>query len=866
MRNEPALLVKGQPFLQRPRLDGLLESALQNPVVLMTAGPGYGKTQAAAGFLRGYDAVTIWTPLSKEDNLGWSFWEHYTGAVSQMNGSLGARLAELGLPETLRQFDRYMTLLYDETRPRKKYVTVFDDFHRIRDPAILLFFERLLAVPPVNAVTVLISRTEPALNTVPLLSRGILARITIDELRFSPEEIGRYFHLRNIPLTGEDAAQIYQDTEGWALAVDLIAGEMKAANGGAGPHIPSSKGSLKNMVETLFAAMGEVQRTFLIKLSLIDNWPLELLAELPETAACLEDMDSLSAFIRYDTSLQICRVHHLFMKFLGDKRGELPGGEIRRIYTRAAEWCLKNKLRLDAAANYEKAGDYRGLLAVIDSLPRIPPKRVSAFLLEIIERITAPPNLPPGADTTDTTEELLLLQHSVRPRLLMCLGRFDESAEASRKAAGQFEALPPGPRRSRILQAAYNNLGALGFIMCRYTRDYNCAHYFERAYGYYREYPEPGGRQFTQSSLSSYIIQVGAPAAPGEIEGAINTIADAVACAARSMNGCFYGTDALARAELAYYQVDLINAEKFARQAVYQGREKKQYEVENRALFYLMRIAIHSGDLAAIGEFQKQLEAQLDIPDYLNRYTIHDIGMGRFYAQIGLTGKIAPWLRGEYEEGELNALFHNFDILVRAWRLFSEKQYAGVLTILQNGEYWRELESFLLGKLEKTILEAVTQYRLGEEDRALADLEKAYILAAPNALDMPFIEMGEDMRLLAGTALSREDPEPGNIPRSWLEHIRGRASAYSKKLLSAMKHYGEGKGSGTRPLIYLTYRERRVLSGLARGLTRQQIAAETGLSLNTVRAVISVIYGKLGAVNRADAVRIAINMKFVKIR
>jgi LuxR family maltose regulon positive regulatory protein len=258
------------------------------------------------------------------------------------------------------------------------------------------------------------------------------------------------------------------------------------------------------------------------------------------------------------------------------------------------------------------------------------------------------------------------------------------------------------------------------------------------------------------------------------------------------------------------------------------------------------------------------LEAQLEIPGYINRHIIHDIGMGRFYAHLGLTGHIAPWIRSEYEERELNSLFHSFDIMVNLWRLFSEKDYAAVINILENKKNLQDLESFLLGKLELTILEAVTRYRREEGEKAFALLEEAWKLAAPASLDMPFIEMGEDMRLLAEALLARKDA-PGTagglIPRPWLENIRSRASAYRKMLSLAAEQYRAAEQRTRKPGVYLTFRERNVLAALVRGLTRKEIAVKTGLSLNTVKGVISVLYGKLGAVNRAYAIRIALDME-----
>jgi LuxR family maltose regulon positive regulatory protein len=860
MKENPLPFSKDQPFLDRPRLYKLLEEALEYPVLLVEAGPGWGKTQGVHSFLRRCDALVIWVQLSEEDNLGWRFWEHYTGAITQAGEDTGARLAELGFPETLRHFDRYMTLTYEKTRPRKKYITVFDDFHLIRDPAILLFFNRFLAVPPLDAATVLISRTEPALNTLSLLSRGILARLSAEELRFNQEEIDGYFRMRNIPLTGGEEAQIYQDTGGWPLAVDLIAGELKTGKAGRGNYTPFLKDSFRKIEDSLFAALDEVQQKFLIKLSLLEYWPQELLEGLPEEKGFIAEMDSLSAFIRYDAYLRGYRIHRLFLDFLREKQGALPEGEIREIYTRAAEWCLKNKLRLDAAANYERAGDGQGLLQVIDSFPRLPPQRVTAFFLDIINRMLSAREEAPAEEEE---ESFSFLRYIVRAKLLMCLGNFEESAAIFQEAINRFEPLPPSPRRSRILLAAYNNMGALIILTCRYTRNYHAAPYFERALFYHRENPEAVRQEISQSNLSSYIIQVGPPAAPGEIEQALDLIAPAIAFASASLNGYLHGADSLARAELAYYQTDLNRAEQFALRAVFQGREKEQYEVENRALFYLLRISVHRGDCSKVREFQRQLEAQLTIPGYINRYIIHDIGMGRFYAHMGLTEHIAPWIKGEYEERELNSLFHNFDIMVNLWRLFSGKNYSAILNILGNKKNLQELESFLLGKLELTILEAAARYRQGEEEQALTLLEEAWKLAAPNSLDMPFIEMGEDMRLLAEAFLARENapgPRGDGIPRAWLENIRNRASAYRKVLSLTTEQYQATEQQGKKPGIYLTFRERNILAALVQGLTRKEIAAKTGLSINTVKAVISVLYDKLGAINRADAIRIALDM------
>ena len=68
------------------------------------------------------------------------------------------------------------------------------------------------------------------------------------------------------------------------------------------------------------------------------------------------------------------------------------------------------------------------------------------------------------------------------------------------------------------------------------------------------------------------------------------------------------------------------------------------------------------------------------------------------------------------------------------------------------------------------------------------------------------------------------------------------------------------------PLVEpLTAREMQVLSLLADGLPNKAIAASLGLSEETVKFHLTAIFGKLGASNRTDAVRIALRRGLVAL-
>ncbi len=65
-------------------------------------------------------------------------------------------------------------------------------------------------------------------------------------------------------------------------------------------------------------------------------------------------------------------------------------------------------------------------------------------------------------------------------------------------------------------------------------------------------------------------------------------------------------------------------------------------------------------------------------------------------------------------------------------------------------------------------------------------------------------------------------------------------------------------GMGEASFESLTERETQVLQLLAQGLANKQIAISLGISEHTVKFHVSSLYGKLGATNRTEAVRLGI--------
>ena len=100
-------------------------------------------------------------------------------------------------------------------------------------------------------------------------------------------------------------------------------------------------------------------------------------------------------------------------------------------------------------------------------------------------------------------------------------------------------------------------------------------------------------------------------------------------------------------------------------------------------------------------------------------------------------------------------------------------------------------------------------------------------------------------------------------------------SAANAELLSAIRKLARGERyvspgvqallSEDPPIPTLTDRQREILQSITRGLTNPDIAAQFGISLASVKDHVNLIFAKLGAANRAEAVAIALRKHLLKI-
>ena len=831
-------------YLDRPRLNKILESAVNYPLVVICAGSGYGKTRLIYSFLQGYNAYTTWLQISERDNVETRFWENFVHMISMTWPEPALRLSKIGFPQTDEAFAKFESMMREADSIPGKHIIVYDDFHLLRNPAVLRFFEKAAGILPPESTIILISRVMPEINITGMLLRERIFTINEDSLCFTEDEIAMYFNSLPLPVTRQDIRDIYDDTRGWAFAINLIGRSLRKDMKYERYALEAMKANIFKLIETeIFLAVSEPLRRFLLRLSLVDHLAADLIRELAGgDDAVIKEMELQNAYIRYDSFLHAYVIHHLFLDYLRRYQHLLTDQEKRETCRIAGEWCENNNCHADALSYYEKSGGWDEIMRIVYSFDGQVPHDMAKYALDIFDRI------PQDAASRHP------LFPSMYLKLKIGLGMFEEASFLAEQFAKEYEARPESAEKNRALLGIYCAWALLRMTMCPYTHKYDFDEYFKKLDGYCIKGPFPEFGPSTSQSIGSWVILVG-ESRTGAPEEYIAAAERSVPYVSHALNGNMYGFDDLARGELRYYQRNINDAEQHLKQALDKSRSRNQYDIQNRALFYLMNIAFARGDFNAANAALKSMEALLGEKDYLVRYTTYDVACGFYYLSLCQPKQIPEWLKGDFSAYTHPGLLENYANRVRAHYHYQTRQYGILLAFIEN-EGARQ--ATLFGKISVNAIKALSLYQIKRRDEAIAALTAAYSLAEPNNIITPFIQYGKDMRTITAAALG---DGKCSIPAAWLESINRKSSAFAKKQAHMISQYKNANNSSGDPV--LTKRETEILKDLSQGLSRTEIAASQNISVNTVKMVVNIIYDKLCANNLVDAVRIAADRKII---
>ena len=166
-------------LLSRPRLADRLLNNLMNPLTLVTANAGSGKTTLVADFLRTHDRPFVWYQLDHSDADPFVFLGYLGFGIQQVVPGFGNALFAY-LKEASGEFAQYpervVDVLINEVLERvdQQLILVLDDYHHLgQDTPVHSILDRLLAYLPDVLHVVMISREMPPLALARLRSQSL---------------------------------------------------------------------------------------------------------------------------------------------------------------------------------------------------------------------------------------------------------------------------------------------------------------------------------------------------------------------------------------------------------------------------------------------------------------------------------------------------------------------------------------------------------------------------------------------------------------------------------------------------------------------------------------------------------------------
>ncbi|BCJ41086.1 transcriptional regulator [Actinoplanes ianthinogenes] len=828
----------------RQRLHDLLDAAIGKPVTLVCAGAGWGKTTVVSGWAQRHHAPVAWLSVDRHDNDPQVFWAYLLAAL-RVAGVVpaGNPLADLGaVPADPRERGRLFAA--GLARLAAGTVLVIDDVQEIDDADVLRELTDLLRHPPALRL-LLIGRSEPPLRLHRLRAAGQLAEIRAEQLAFGHDEAAEIVGRHGLSLSAEEMTTLVDRTEGWAAGLQLAAGFLAAHDGAR--TITEFAGNVRGvddyLTEEVLADRTRRQRRFLLQTSICENVCAGLadaITQRTDGQRILEELEHDNDFVvRLGAKPLWFRYHQLLRDVLGHRlRVETPG-VVPDLHRRAARWHAANNSVLEALAHAVSARDWAfvGRLVVTQAAPLI----VSAHRAALVKILRGVP-----AEQLTTTPELmfcaaLLLFHAgdydgIPARLYavreLSHDRPDSVREpveimsrtlqlAADRARGDMPALLAGASLlldllggakavpvSAIAQNRAIALGNRGLALLWLGRTEEA----ERELWAGSSAARVAGVELTEINASGHLALL--KVMSGSVHEAATLATSAVDLA--EQRGWRYALQTVP----AYFALALVRLERHdldgARQAVQDGLRGHHSDPE--AAQHLIGLGVQARLAAArgnLGAARKLCDEARVARTARMRMPAVDDWLARIEAAVDLAagadpGGADPLLlaRAAYLKGDFR----------QAQRLLAEVGTA---------------EQDTVGRVEAGILAALLADVRGQSVQAADLLADAVSVAAGEGIRRPFLIM--------------DDP-------------RLDALLHRMRLLAPLvaDFVGELRPSRARhPVESLSERETEVLRYLATMLTAAEIAADLGVSVNTVKAHMRAVYRKLGASRRTEAVTLA---------
>lgn len=354
----------------RERLHDLL---LQNPkrsFTLVSAPAGSGKSTLVAHWLRKSTIKSAWFSIEDSDNDIRQFLNYVISAIrTHFKDGCRGTLELLQAPELppLTTLRKQLSNELDELS--EPLFLVLDDFHRINRVEIHEIINHLLDFPPSSLHLVIVTRHDPPVQLTKLRADGRVVDIRERNLRFTQRETHLLLkQVGGIAVTDKLLTHVDSVLEGWVVGLRLVC---LALRDHPNPEnfLCSLSGGTQTMQDYLFQEVLTLQsddfRYNLLSMSILDRFCIPLCAAVckfqggyDSSKRFVAQLKDANLFvIELDSEGEWFRFHHLFQRLLLNRLEQQAGSEeIANLHLRASVWfesqgMVEESLKHAMAAN-----------------------------------------------------------------------------------------------------------------------------------------------------------------------------------------------------------------------------------------------------------------------------------------------------------------------------------------------------------------------------------------------------------------------------------------------------------------------------------------------------------------------------------
>ena len=833
-----------QRFLRRPRLNTLIHEGLRHPLLVMLAAPGYGKTQAMAEYAQDCEAKMLWLHLGTIDNLPGRFWIRLMRAVGRLYPDLYERLQGLSFPDTIYGFDSFAQVMEDSICGQEKVIWVFDDYGIIDNQQIKEFIRQLVESSFEDFHLVLLSNVTDSTESVAFMANR-LALILADDLRFNKKEIREFYRLYGIRLENAELDALERYTEGWPLPLSLLALQNNSLNNLIAEGERMSSRVISHLFEErFFSGYPSKQQKVLVKLSMMESFTKPFAIDMYEGPSVELEPLGNHAFMISEPASDRFYFHHLYRTFLHQKMYMLSQEDEKDLWSRAAEYYRDAGDILGAITCYSKCKDYANMLDAIMYATKSQAStndKMAAFYLEHLDLLT-PEELRQFPIADYIRALIFTVTYQLDRAELLVIG-LEERLSKENKA----EAIS-------VLGEVYITHGLVR--MMRAQPDFGP--YFEKAAACLPN----GSRSANPGDMKiydhfSFFMPDNSPGARERVESAVR---DGVPWIIKVMKGSMSGMPSLFAAEVSYLTNQMEQAKQHAYRAINEAKMQAQHDLVCNAHWMLARIALVQGDYQAITE---NIQSIVDYAksceiDVINE--IRDTSLSWYYIKMRDFQRM-PKNSAMMDNPDRATISFGRGYIVFANYLITNKEYTKVIGILESLKGIAPYQYITQESISTYYMLAIAYRSIGNEEAAMDELWAAYKMCYNNGLVTLFIEA--DTFMLDLIAVARRQTKHKFSP-DWLDLIERETTAFAERAATVRAAHRKQNPLQAVKDNPLSKRELAVLQSVARGLTREEIALEQYISMNTVKSTITSIYNKLSASNKADAVSIAITNGYIE--